>query len=947
MTEIKNAFEIVTPTPIKGEWVKPSSNGYKKHRKWQKECFNKLKNECLRIINVPMGAGKSVEMVSLAHEDLKNNPKLKAILAVPQLIIAEGFLEENKIELPDKSKISWCILENNNLIDNSNCLERFISFLKMKPGNPIDIMARCLVCSHSTLALAYTKLKEENNLHLLKNVSLFIDEAHHVCGYVDEQFDANESNILGGLANDVASKNSNKLTLATATFFRGDKIPIFSQKIMDKFVSFRYPYDQYLKDMIYLRSFSFNFVFYSDTNKLIKSIQDVFENDSKSIVYLPPVNSSCCFGEKNESVKMIFDAFNIDGEEEHDGAHRGIYNGRNLTAIDLVDNNANRKRRMSHIHKHNHHSLKDVSPDLIVALNMFKEGANYVHLNHGVIIGPRNSLTDMVQMIGRTLRDVEGKESVSIYQFLPMSISFADGEERREAVNDNLKAIIMSMMMENVLSPSFIIKKDKKSSSSGNHSVSPGDAFSDLIPDINERNNLLSEIIKEAVTEEANTGKGDYETSKKIIESVLAEKGYTEDSIKANSYDIEDVVDQIFVVLARRSIKMEGIDVSEIDIELVKEIHMLDWLLPMFSGDCTIDTFDKIRDILKKRQDDVKNNKKLLLNMPVGCERPNKKTKLGNCLSNYIRHDPVFDQAIRVKHPQWFVDSALENKKQLLDMPIECERPSQKTELGQRLSNYIGKISSSYDYEFDQAIRAKHPQWFVDSASENKKKLLDMPVGCKRPNNKTHQLGRVLSFYTSRVNSCYDREFDKAIHAKHPQWFVDSALENKKQLLDIPVGSDKPNSKKTKLGQALQSYISKSSGCYDLEFDQAIRAKHPQWFVYSASENKKKLLDMPVGCKRPGKNNNLGIGLCGYINEKSGCYDLEFNKLIREKHPQWFINTSLENKKKLLDMPIGCKRPIAKDKIGSALCCYTNKKRDTYDPEFDKAIRAKQPGWFK
>ena len=99
--------------------------------------------------------------------------------------------------------------------------------------------------------------------------------------------------------------------------------------------------------------------------------------------------------------------------------------------------------------KNGHHVL-----DAIIALGMFKEGANWIWAERAIIIGERNSLTDIVQMSGRTFRDAEGKEHVEIIQLLPNNLRTAVDEEGfREGLNNFLKAIFASLLFENVITP--------------------------------------------------------------------------------------------------------------------------------------------------------------------------------------------------------------------------------------------------------------------------------------------------------------------------------------------------------------------------------------------------------------------------------------------------------------------------------------------------------------
>jgi len=67
---------------------------------------------------------------------------------------------------------------------------------------------------------------------------------------------------------------------------------------------------------------------------------------------------------------------------------------------------------------------------------MFKEGANWRWADRDIIVGQRSSLPEIVQTIGRLLRDVVGKKHVEVYQLLPFAFDQTDKRRTRENLND-------------------------------------------------------------------------------------------------------------------------------------------------------------------------------------------------------------------------------------------------------------------------------------------------------------------------------------------------------------------------------------------------------------------------------------------------------------------------------------------------------------------------------
>ena len=87
---------------------------------------------------------------------------------------------------------------------------------------------------------------------------------------------------------------------------------------------------------------------------------------------------------------------------------------------------------------------------------MAKEGFDWIWCEHALTVGYRASLTEIVQIIGRATRDAPGKTRARFSNL----IAEPDASESAvtEAVNDTLKAIAASLLMEQVLAPRFEFK---------------------------------------------------------------------------------------------------------------------------------------------------------------------------------------------------------------------------------------------------------------------------------------------------------------------------------------------------------------------------------------------------------------------------------------------------------------------------------------------------------
>ena len=128
--------------------------------------------------------------------------------------------------------------------------------------------------------------------------------------------------------------------------------------------------------------------------------------------------------------------------------------GCTLKVADLVDDSdsARRSRVLSALKDSTQKNNRD-NVDVIIALGMAKEGFDWIWCEHALTVGYRSSLTEIVQIIGRATRDAEGKERTRFTNLIAEPA--ADQSAVAEAVNDMLKAISASLLMEQVLAPRY------------------------------------------------------------------------------------------------------------------------------------------------------------------------------------------------------------------------------------------------------------------------------------------------------------------------------------------------------------------------------------------------------------------------------------------------------------------------------------------------------------
>lgn len=411
-------------------------------RKMQSRAFAKRQSQYL-LIKSPPASGKSRAMMFLALDKLMNQGIKKVIVAVPEMSIGKSFKSTELAkygffadwEVDDRYNL--CL--NNYQSDNTKT-EIFSEFLHS--SNRVgDESPKILVCTHHSLRYGYDKVAD---VSLFNDVLLGIDEFHHVS--------AGDNNRLGAIIDEIMNQSNAHIVAMTGSYFRGDAVPILLEKDEEKFDKVTYTYYEQLNGYNHLKSLSLNYCFYTDS--FFDALPDCLDAHLKTIVHIPNVNAIAAETDKYETVRKIIGYI---GETLNVDTATGILtvktnDGRLLKVADLVNDDATRVKTQAYLA--NITERDDM--DIIIALGMAKEGFDWVYCEHVLTIGYRGSMTEVIQIIGRATRDVAGKTHAQFTNLIAMPE--ASQTEVTNAVNDMLKAISLSLLMEQVLAPNVNFK---------------------------------------------------------------------------------------------------------------------------------------------------------------------------------------------------------------------------------------------------------------------------------------------------------------------------------------------------------------------------------------------------------------------------------------------------------------------------------------------------------
>ncbi len=303
---------------------------------------------------------------------------------------------------------------------------------------------KVLVCTHATFRFAI----DEYGVEKLDDRLIAVDEFHHVSAHPD--------NKLGAHLGQFIARNRVNIVAMTGSYFRGDAEAVLSPHDEAKFHTVTYTYYEQLNGYEYLKQLDIGYFFYSGS--YVDDILGVLDPAEKTIIHIPNVNARESTKDKLKEVDHILEALgDWQGTDEATGFQLvKTPAGRILRVAGLVDDDPAKRDRVSAALRDPAQKNNRDHVDIIIALGMAKEGFDWIWCEHALTVGYRSSLTEIVQIIGRATRDAPGKTRARFTNL----IAEPDASEQAvaEAVNDTLKAIAASLLMEQVLAPRFEFK---------------------------------------------------------------------------------------------------------------------------------------------------------------------------------------------------------------------------------------------------------------------------------------------------------------------------------------------------------------------------------------------------------------------------------------------------------------------------------------------------------
>ncbi len=556
------------------------------------------------LLKAPPASGKSRALMFIALDKLYKQGIKKVIIAVPEKSIGGSFGKTDLMSYgffanwEPQDEYNLCVAGSDN-----RKVEAFLRFMESE--------AKILICTHASLRFAFEQIDESK----FNDCLLAIDEFHHVSA-------DKENSRLGSLLHSIMTKSNAHIIAMTGSYFRGDGVAVLMPEDEEKFTKITYNYYEQLNGYDYLKSLGIGYHFYQ--GKYTSAIAEILDTDKKTILHIPNVNAGESTKDKYQEVDTIIDLI---GEVERQDDKTGILfvkrfsDGKILKIANLVEEE-NRQVVIEYLRN----IKKEEDIDLIIALGMAKEGFDWPYCEHALTVGYRGSLTEVIQIIGRCTRDSKNKTHAQFTNLIAQPD--AKDEEVTFSVNNMLKAITCSLLMEQVLAPSFKFKtklNDDDKSLAGEIKIRGfKEPSSKRVRDIIESdlNDLKATILQDNQMLKALPGNVDAEVINKVMIPKIIQIKYPDLSIE----EVEEVRQYVVVdsVIKNSEIRVEGnkkfiigssgfINIDDLHIDLIDRINPFQQAFEILSKSVTTSVLKLIQQAIEASRIQMTDEEALIL----------------------------------------------------------------------------------------------------------------------------------------------------------------------------------------------------------------------------------------------------------------------------------------------------------------------------------------------
>lgn len=938
-----------TPAPKNQKELRPEDL-----RKWQVEAFNALQSKRLRRVVGPTGSGKSTAMIALGLADYKAG--YKVVVAYPQNTIAPGFLpkkgqSEKLVNVPGHGILAWNPtrpgFDQKSTVGNEVC-KNIREFLA-GPGK--EPRAMQMLCSHSGLTAVSKAL-----VNTKKKVSLIIDEAHRHHFDTDEEGE-DQHNGLGSITSKLLNNKNVRITLATATYMRNEG-GILPQDRQKDFANYTLPVYEYLESLQTLREIRVGYA----VGEQLEALKAVMKTDNtrKTIVFFP-----LGMDPEKEKPQLVAAVKRALGKV-------GIVSAEIVDLVTTEGRPARCKALLDEIEKEKDYDHPEIqatakTPTVVLALNYFKEGTDWPACSQAILLSPRGSMVENIQMMGRVWRDHPTKPSAD---FITILSNHSNDEDE---IRQQIKSVCVSLVAE----WAFKASKIKSLAGRGKKKLSPAHkAAMDIAEDYGEGAELEEAMRVAKCSKGATEASVDAALKERIVEMV-EEAGHTgafaDQVVKALTKHMHRMVKESSD--KARAGRLKGVDLPSLDsVDMEPDLSKSKYgVFDALTYGITGKTLRAWAGALGSDRDPEAKKREIKEFYAKNGRLPGrtnpKETRLNGRLSQYCSktgkmYDEVFEGWAR--SVGYGEDTAAVRKNQIRDffrsskrLPKYSSKDLYEKKLGGSLGSYCSPSGDSYDPDFDKWAR-RAGYGFVPSEERKQKIRKFFVVGGRFPSKRSKNadeitLGNLLSAYCSKSSESYDPVFDKWARtngfARNTQLIAQDKIRkfvdtNKRLPRQQDVDADE-----RKMSQALQRICSKNSS-RDSEFIEWARRLGYGVDTKKANQDSIKRFRSKHGEFPKVKSDDLEESFLGkclgwYCCTKGTSFDAKFRKWAVANGYARDTATVKKSEIKRIFYKTG-RFPASDSKLYRNLACYcsdisTNR---AFDPDFNKWARSKGYGKY-
>ena len=257
---------------------------------------------------------------------------------------------------------------------------------------------------------------------------------------------------------------------------------------------------------------------------------------------------------------------------------------------------------------------------------MAKEGFDWSFCEHALTVGYRGSLTEIIQIIGRCTRDSSNKTHAQFTNLIAQPD--ASDDLVRLSVNNMLKAITCSLLMEQVLAPNFKFKTkvsaDDKSTNLDIKVYGLKEPSSKRVRDIIESdlNDLKAAVLSDNKIVKALPGNVDPEVINKVMIPKIIKIKYPE----LSDAEVEEVRQHVVVdsVIKNGEIKEEGdkrfvrmagkfVNIDDLHIDLIDRVNPFQKAFEILSKSVTTKVLKVIQEAIEATRIQMSDEEAILL----------------------------------------------------------------------------------------------------------------------------------------------------------------------------------------------------------------------------------------------------------------------------------------------------------------------------------------------